>query len=82
MIKVFFFAELRERLQCAECFVTDFYGTTVKSLLEQLIVDHPEWEKIFSEKKILIAVNHAMANVNANIVAGDEVAFFPPVTGG
>lgn len=82
MIKVCFFAELRERIQIAECNVNDFYGSTVKSLLDKLIADHPEWGKIFSEKKILIAVNHAMANVHTSIAAGDEVAFFPPVTGG
>jgi molybdopterin synthase sulfur carrier subunit len=32
--------------------------------------------------KVLIAVNQDYVNLDAPVVDGDEVAFFPPVTGG
>lgn len=82
MIKVCFFADLRERLGCDELLMQDFSGENVDQLKFLIIKQHPQWEKIFSEKKLLIAVNHAMASNNTTITAGDEVAFFPPVTGG
>jgi molybdopterin synthase sulfur carrier subunit len=34
------------------------------------------------ERTFRIAVNHAMAAQDAIVRSGDEVAFFPPVTGG
>jgi molybdopterin synthase sulfur carrier subunit len=41
------------------------------------------YEKAFTEKALVrIAVNHDMVQPAARIQAGDEVAFFPPVTGG
>lgn len=82
MIKICFFADLRERLGCAELFMKDFSGENVAHLKWLIIQKHPQWEKIFLEKKLLIAVNHAMANNNTTITDGDEIAFFPPVTGG
>lgn len=82
MIKVCFFADLRERLGCAELFINDFTGANVEQLKSLIIHQNPQWEKIFSEKKLLVAVNHAMSNNGTPIAEGDEVAFFPPVTGG
>ncbi|HET9340774.1 MAG TPA: MoaD/ThiS family protein [Casimicrobiaceae bacterium] len=29
-----------------------------------------------------VAVNHALAGDDERVVPGDEIAFFPPVTGG
>ena len=41
------------------------------------------WEGALAEKKnVRAAVNQDMAKPGAAIRAGDEVAFFPPVTGG
>ena len=41
------------------------------------------WEtELAAAKPVRIAVNQNMANVNTAIGAGDEIAFFPPVTGG
>lgn len=82
MIKVCFFADLRERLGCADMLVDDFSGENIAQLKAFIVKQNPQWEKIFLEKKLLIAVNHAMANNSSAVVAGDEVAFFPPVTGG
>jgi molybdopterin synthase sulfur carrier subunit len=41
------------------------------------------WKSGFeSVKRIRFSVNQAMADETAAIKDGDEVAFFPPVTGG
>ena len=44
------------------------------------------WKSLTVDKKtpvrILIAVNHEYVNKNFKLKDGDEIAFFPPVTGG
>jgi molybdopterin synthase sulfur carrier subunit len=41
------------------------------------------YQSALAEKKLLrMAVNQEMVQATAPIKAGDEVAFFPPVTGG
>ena len=40
------------------------------------------WQAVFDAEKLLIAVNQEMASWEDEINDGDEVAFFPPVTGG
>jgi|JI9StandDraft_1071089.scaffolds.fasta_scaffold842735_1 molybdopterin synthase sulfur carrier subunit len=82
MIKVLFFAELRERLGESEVLIKDFIGTTVTDVLRELEQLNPRWHAILSEQKILIAVNHTMSGLSAPVKRGDEIAFFPPVTGG
>jgi molybdopterin synthase sulfur carrier subunit len=39
-------------------------------------------EKLASAKNLRCAVNHDMVKLDAAIKDGDEIAFFPPVTGG
>lgn len=82
MIKVLFFARLREQLGCDQLLVANFTGTTVKELLHHLQRQHPEWADIFAQQKVLSAVNQAMTTSETRIRANDEVAFFPQVTGG
>ena len=36
----------------------------------------------YDEKRVLIAVNQEYAKLSTAVKEGDEVAFFPPVTGG
>jgi len=38
--------------------------------------------EFLSDTKLLVAVNHGMADAGTAVKDGDEVAFFPPVTGG
>jgi molybdopterin synthase sulfur carrier subunit len=39
-------------------------------------------EKLASAKNLRCAVNQDMAGLDAPVREGDEIAFFPPVTGG
>ena len=82
MIKVCFFASLREQLQCAELLLDDFFGGSVEELLSHLKHQHPDWSDALSQSKLLSAINHSMASRTDIVKENDEVAFFPMVTGG
>lgn len=82
MIKVLFFAKLRESLDCAECSVP-LEQTTVAELRAGLIEEGGEdWQQALGASNVLCAVNQAIARDDHPINSGDEVAFYPPVTGG
>jgi molybdopterin synthase sulfur carrier subunit len=83
-VKVLFFASLREQLGVAHEDV-DLPGdsATVGALRAQLAGRGDVWRSALAEGKLLrVAVNQDMAGVAAALKSGDEVAFFPPVTGG
>lgn len=82
MIQVMFLAQLREQLACANLQVDAAHVATIDELRRYLCELHPAWVPFLDDKKILIALNHEYARGNAALQAGDEVAFFPPVTGG
>jgi len=83
-VKVLFFANLREQLgTAAEDLDLPAGVTTVAALRSYLKARGGAYENAFSEKSpVRAAVNRDMAQAAAKIKAGDEVAFFPPVTGG
>jgi molybdopterin synthase sulfur carrier subunit len=83
-VKVLFFAGLREQLGTgAEEIELPAGVTTVAALRSHLRSRGEPYERAFSEKALVrAAVNRDMAQPGARIKAGDEVAFFPPVTGG
>jgi molybdopterin synthase sulfur carrier subunit len=82
MIRVLFLAQLREQLGIAELQVAAESVASIATLKQYLVASHPHWEQFLSNSKLLVAVNHEYAKVNVAIKSGDEVAFFPPVTGG
>lgn len=82
MTKVLFFAELKEQLKSPGTTIELTGPTTVIEFQSLLVAAHPEWQNTFASNKVLCAVNQEMANDQQLIQPGDEVAFFPPVTGG
>lgn len=82
MIRVLFLAQLREQLGTAGLQVTAENIVSIAALKQYLVATNPEWEPFLSNSKLLVAVNHAYAKSDVAIKSGDEVAFFPPVTGG
>ncbi len=82
MIKVVFFAALREQLNCAELTIAANEVSTVADIKKQLANKNEHWQQVFSNGALLSAVNHDMVNAETQVKAGDEIAFFPPVTGG
>ena len=83
-LRLRFFASLKEQLgRDAEEIDVPAGVATVAALRTHLMKRGGEWQAAFAEKKLLrAAVNQEMAPAAAAIKAGDEVAFFPPVTGG
>jgi len=82
MIKVLFFGRLRELLDCAQLEITDFEQGTVAQLRIELANKGTHWAEFIVSNNALAAVNQEMVEENSMIKPGDEVAFFPPVTGG
>jgi molybdopterin synthase sulfur carrier subunit len=41
-----------------------------------------KWQLALESGKLLVAVNQTICHLDTEIKDGDEVAFFPPVTGG
>jgi len=82
MIKIVFFAALREQLDCAELSLKASEVSTIDDIKAKLASKNEHWQQVFSNSALLSAINHDMVQTNAAVKAGDEVAFFPPVTGG
>ena len=83
-IKVLYFASVREKVgKDAEEIELPAGVATVAALRSHLRDRGGAFESAFSERILLrSAVNQDMVQPAATIKAGDEVAFFPPVTGG
>ena len=55
----------------------------VKELIDYLILSNEKYHKIFKKRKVVkIAVNKIYVDELKEIKNTDEIAFFPPVTGG
>jgi len=83
-LKVLYFASLREQLGTrGEDLQVPPGVTTVASLRAMLMSRGGVWQSALAQGKALrVAVNQEMAQPTTLVSAGDEVAFFPPVTGG
>jgi molybdopterin synthase sulfur carrier subunit len=84
MTRILYFASLAETLGTqsesldlpAEC-------DTIDDLIESLRARGEPWARAFDgSTRILVAINQEMTDASARIAPGDEIAFFPPVTGG
>lgn len=80
MIEVKFFASFRE-LANKDSLQVEPTADTVKALITSLKESYPALEELFN-KPHLCAVNQQMATLDTVLSDQDEVAFFPPVTGG
>ena len=83
-VRVLYFASIREALgRDAEDLELPAGVATIAALRSHLRTRGGAWADALSEGKLLrAAVNQDMAQPAATIKSGDEVAFFPPVTGG
>ncbi|MAL83351.1 MAG: molybdopterin converting factor subunit 1 [Idiomarina sp.] len=81
MITVKFFAVLRERLGLAETQV-DADVSTVQELVQVLKQQSERYAKELDRYQLLCAVNQKLLPLTTEVKDGDEVALFPPVTGG
>lgn len=83
MLKILYFASVRELLgQGSEELPLPAGVLDVAGLLGFLAQRGGAWEHLAEIRNLRQAVNQEMVGRDAPIGAGDEVAFFPPVTGG
>ncbi len=83
-VKVLYFASLREQLgQGSEEVDLPGETSTLGALRAHLVGRGGAWQSALAEgRPVRMAVNQDMGPGTAPIKGGDEVAFFPPVTGG
>jgi molybdopterin synthase sulfur carrier subunit len=84
MIKVVYFASIREQVGLGEeSLELPENIVNVAQLSAWLQAQRgTKWQGALSNPSTLVAVNQEMVNADQVIKPGDEVAFFPPVTGG
>lgn len=73
-ITVKFFASLREKIGISEC--------ALSHAVDAADVWQQSTDNADAPDNLLIAINLDYAQLNDAVADGDEVAFFPPVTGG
>jgi molybdopterin synthase sulfur carrier subunit len=83
-MKILYFAWLRQRTGVAEEQVDPpAEVATVGALVDWLRARSPGHAEAFANARVIrAAVNQDFASVDAPVARGDEIAFFPPVTGG
>jgi molybdopterin synthase sulfur carrier subunit len=82
-LKILYFARLREELgRGSEEIALDPDVASVAVLTLRLAARGGAWQKLSLDSNVRVAVNQTMADGKTPVSAGDEVAFFPPVTGG
>ncbi|HUF80266.1 MAG TPA: molybdopterin converting factor subunit 1 [Burkholderiales bacterium] len=84
MITVLYFARLREALgRSSEQIALPETVRDLEGLRALLVARGGAWEQELAPgRPVRAAVNQAMAVGDIPVADGDEVAFFPPVTGG
>ena len=83
-VKILFFGCLRERLQSAEeSLVLARETAAVEDIITALRARGGVWrEELDGRRALAFAVRQQFADLGEKVQDGDEVAIFPPVTGG
>jgi molybdopterin synthase sulfur carrier subunit len=83
VIRVLYFARLREEVGTGEESLALPAGVrTVGALTARLRTRGPRWDEALSRRPVLVAVNQTLSASEGALADGDEIAYFPPVTGG
>jgi molybdopterin synthase sulfur carrier subunit len=81
-MKLVYFAWVRERIGVPQE-AYDGAARDVSGLLAELTTRDARYAAAFSDMSaVRVAVNQELTDLDAAIGPGDEVAFFPPMTGG
>jgi sulfur-carrier protein len=83
-IKVLYFARIKEAVNYSSESLDlpqEIFNITL--LKNWLSLRGDVWSNLFNGKQVVrAAINHELVDDMASFAEGDEVAFFPPVTGG
>lgn len=80
MIQVQYFARYREALGCEGERIEGTFAS-VDQLRRELVARGGVWQ-VLDETRLMCARNQELCRLDEPLAEGDEVAFFPPVTGG
>ena len=81
-MRLLYFAGLRQKIGKSEE-TLDLPPRSIAELIAHLKTRGPEYAAAFADQaRLRAAINQDYATFDAMIAPGDEVAFFPPVTGG
>jgi len=84
MLRIQYFASIRETLgRSDEELELPARVGSVQDLIDHLLSANPSFQRVFSaQNKVLAAVNQTVVDLDHPLSENDEVAFFPPMTGG
>ena len=84
MLSIHYFASFKEKLnRDRDQIELPANVTTVQTLIDHLLHANPHFDAVFNEdNKVLVAVNPTIVDFSHPLAANDDVAFFPPMTGG
>ncbi|MBN6065095.1 molybdopterin synthase sulfur carrier subunit [Aggregatibacter actinomycetemcomitans] len=81
MLRVLFFAQTRELIGLDFIEVEGDFKTA-EDVRQHLAAKGDKWALALQSDKLLIAINQTLMSPQSAVKNGDEIAFFPPVTGG
>jgi len=82
MATILYFARLGEQLKTSSEQISLNDMSTVRQLVDHLQSRGKPWSSEFENGRVLVAINQEMSGFDSAIEESDEIAFFPPVTGG
>jgi molybdopterin synthase sulfur carrier subunit len=84
MLNIQYFASLREVLGCSsEALALPADVSSVATLVAHLAASRgASWETLLDVTQVLVAVNQTIVDRSHPLTGAEEVAFFPPMTGG
>jgi sulfur-carrier protein len=83
MARFLYFAWVREKIGVAtETFDLPPDVSTVANVIAHLRGQGEQYEQALADDNLRVAVNQTYAQANSPVANGDEIAIFPPVSGG
>ena len=82
MVRIYFFGKIHDGLSLSFLDLDIKIPCSVFDIRKSLISEFNTYEKLFSIDYAICAVNQELSDEKKCVESNDEVAFFPPVTGG
>ena len=82
MIKIKYFASLREALDVDQEMIDFVEGRSISDIQVMLSDRSPVWSKSILDSNLIVSINQEVSDKSNLVSDCDEIAFFPPVTGG